>query len=32
VKQLLLDGQPLEGNVVPIDKLKDGMKIEAVIS
>ncbi|HLP24208.1 MAG TPA: glycosyl hydrolase family 65 protein, partial [Acidobacteriota bacterium] len=29
VKSLTLDGQPLEGNLVPVEKLKDGAKIVA---
>jgi cellobiose phosphorylase len=29
VKLLTLDGQPLEGNLVPVEKLKDGAKIVA---
>ena len=31
VRELLLNGERIEGNLVPIDRLEDGMTIEAVI-
>ena len=31
IQKLLLNGKPLEGNIIPVELIQDGMKIEATI-